>query len=155
MIVGLAAVLPTAPAWAQDSTPSPEELWEAYPLEPGQAAPTASADASPVASVAAPGREAGQQDDGGAIPLAVPIGLAALLALGAGVGFGRRRRQRPAEVVEAPPVTPRRFQWRDYPPPARPAPPPPPVPGRPPPFEAGLEEARRAPALRPKHEERR
>jgi hypothetical protein len=150
VIVGLVALLLAArPAWAQESTPTPKALWEP-PLAPGQAP-------RPAAS-AAPRRAA--SDGGGGIPLAVPIGLAVLLAgAGAGVGLGRRRRTPAAPVVpETPPVeapAPRRFQWREYPTPARPAPPPPPVPGRAPPFEAGLEEERRAPEPRAKQQERR
>jgi hypothetical protein len=155
VVVGLVALLPAAsPSWAQESTPSPKELWEAYPLEPGQQAPTASPAAAATAAPTRPVSDTG----GGGIPLAVPIGLAALLAFGAGVGLGRRRRARKAAVSEAPPPvqpTPRRFEWRDYPPPARPAPPPP-IPGRTPPrFEAGLESDRGTPALRAKQEGRR
>jgi hypothetical protein len=177
VIAGL-ALAPAAPAWAQDSTPSPKELWEAYPLEPGQAAPTVSP-SSGVSS--APARPA---SDSGGIPLAVPIGLAALLAFGAGVGLRRRRRETVAAALRwpwrreraAPDVAaalqwprrreraaqdvaaaaPRRFDWRAYPPPPRPAPPPPPVPGRAPPrFEAGLEHDNGAPAPRAAHGERR
>ncbi|WP_169542326.1 hypothetical protein [Solirubrobacter soli] len=144
------AVLSPAPARAQEQTPSPKELWQAYPLQPGQApatvtpGPSASASAAPSAT---PAGAVSADDGGGGVPLAVPIGLAAVLAFGAGVGLGlRRRRERPIEEpAAAEPVAPRRFQWRDYPQPARPAPPPPPVPGaRAPSFEAALEAERDA-----------
>jgi hypothetical protein len=141
MVTGLAALLlqGSSSAWAQDAskTPSPKELWEAYPLEPSEAPPTATPSpelgagarvtATPTATPAA------SSDDGG-VPLAVPIGLAALLAFGAGAGLGlHRRRERPAEespVAADEPPEPQSFPRRHYPEPARPAPPPPPVPGQ-------------------------
>jgi len=138
MVIGLAALLQvSSTAWAQEAskTPSPKELWEAYPLEPGQTPPTATASpeldagarvtATPTATPA---------EDGGGVPLAVPIGLAALLAFGAGAALGlHRRRERPMQetpvAAEEPPAPPT-FPRRTYPEPARPAPPPPPVPGQ-------------------------
>jgi hypothetical protein len=60
-----------------------------------------------------------------------------------GLLLSHRRGRTRAEltVAVAGPAEPKRFQWRDYPPPARPAPPPPPVPGGPS-FEAALERER-------------
>ena len=109
--MGLAVALQVTPsAWAQEptSTPSPKELWEAYPLEPGEAPPTAtpsaefSAAPSATPTSTAKPRAAASDDGGGGVPLAVPIGLAALLALGTGVGVGvHRRRGRPGEAALA------------------------------------------------------
>jgi hypothetical protein len=132
-------------AWAQEasSTPSPKELWDAYPLEPEQAPATV----TPSVSVS-PGAVGSPDDDGG-VPLAVPLGLAALIACGAGLGLAVLRRRttaaQPPVLVREEPERPKRFQWRDYPQPARPAPPPPPVPGaRGPSFQAALEDERAA-----------
>jgi hypothetical protein len=108
-------------AHAQERTPSPEALWEAYPLEPGeaplQAEPDAQAEPAPA-----------PEEDGG-VSWLIPVMLAAPLVFLAGMALGRRRRRSPV-VVPAPvaPPAPKRFDWREYPPPARPAPPPPPVP---------------------------
>jgi len=157
-------------AWAQDpsGSPSPQDPSPAYPLNPGETPPTATA--SPQLDDEASATPAASRGDDGGVPPALPIGLAALLA-GAGLGLvALRRRERPAEpaavaaAAESPP--PKRFQWRDYPEPARPAPPPPPVPGAAPPpppapgarspkFEVGLEEERSTSPPRPKQREAR
>ena len=156
-VLGLVVAGPSA--WAQERTPTPKELWEAYPLDPDKAPASQLPSATPAEFGAAPqaGSEGGAADeDGSGIPLVVPITLAALLAFGAGVALGRRRRSQRAAAVEAAadpppaePAPPKRFVARDYPPPARPAPPAPPVPARPAQFEAGLETEERQPAARP------
>jgi hypothetical protein len=95
-------------------------------------------------------------DDGAGMPWLVVILLAAPLVFAGGLLLGHRRNRdkaEPAVTVTEPPA-PKRFQWRDYPEPARPAPPPPPVPGsRAPGFEVGLEEARSAGPARTKQRE--
>ena len=148
-------------AWAQDpsGSPSPQDPSPAYPLNPGETPPTATA--SPQLDDEASATPAASRGDDGGVPPALPIGLAALLAAGAGLGLvALRRRERPAEpaavaaAAESPP--PKRFQWRDYPEPARPAPPPPPVPGaKSPKFEVGLEEERSSSPPRAKQREAR
>jgi hypothetical protein len=178
VVAGLAALpLATPAAWAQDRSaspspsPSPSQLWEAYPLVPQDAPATATPSEAATESAASPApRRAASSpttgvrgDDGGGVPLAVPIGLAALLAFGAGMGIGRVRRRDRLERVElervesggapAQPPAPKRFQWRDYPEPARPAPPPPPPPPVAPTFKAALEEQRAAASTRAKQEE--
>jgi MYXO-CTERM domain-containing protein len=166
-------LLPAATsAWAQDAdgTPTPKELWEAYPLDPGETPPTATATASAEmnAGPKVTPAPASSSDDGGGggIPLVVPIALAALLALGAGVGLSRRRGRgsedggggeiekpeppapRPSQPEFQAPITEatvpaRRFEKRKYAQPARPAPPPPPVPGgHGPDFEVALDDER-------------
>jgi hypothetical protein len=171
VVVGLSALLPGAPAaWAQDAaataSPSPKELWEAYPLAPKDAPATATPSEAATEGSASPApRRAGSSrpaaSDGGGTSLAVPIGLAALLAFGAGVGLGRVRRRDRLEreesaAVPAEPAAPKRFEWRDYPKPARPAPPPPPPPSPAngaPTFKAALEAQRAATSPRAKQEE--
>jgi len=153
-VLGLVAAGPSA--WAQERTPTPKELWEAYPLDPDEAPASQLPSATPAEFGAAPqtGSEAAADEGGGGIPLVVPITLAALLAFGAGVALGRRRRERAAaaaaaEPPPAEPAPPKRFVARDYPQPARPAPPAPPVPARPARFEAGLEAEAAQPSARP------
>ena len=189
LALALAALaLAGAPAAAQERTPSPEELWEAYPLDPGSTPLPADPDAEIVRS-----QTAAAPDD--SLPLIVPIMLIAPLVLIAGLALRSRRRApaggpmraaespRQARAAEpaprfpaakrAPRVTaaepasptraaepapparagepapparagalappdraaeparsagdpvPRRFDWREYPRPVRPAPPPP------------------------------
>jgi hypothetical protein len=126
VVIGLAALLQAgSSAWAQERTPSPQELWEAYPLEPDQAPATATPSAEFRAGPSATPKAA-PPDDGG-MPWLLVLLLAAPPVFAAGLLIGRRRHRAPS----APPVAaepPRRFQWRDYPEPARPAPPPPPPP---------------------------
>jgi hypothetical protein len=168
VVIGLAAVLlPGATARAQEPgatpSPSPQELWQAYPLAPEDAPATATPSeaategAGSPAPSPTPAKSAAGDDDGGGIPLAVPIVLAALLAFGAGVGLGRVRRGERLKRVEAAadpqpvePPAPKRFQWRDYPEPSRPAPPPP-APGET--FKAALEAQRNGASSRAKQEE--
>jgi hypothetical protein len=175
VVLGFAAVLlPGSAARAQEPdatpSPSPKELWQAYPLAPEDAPATATPSeaategaTSPTPARTASSRPPARDDGGGGIPLAVPIGLAALLAFGAGIGLGRVRRSERAEHIEpvadpqpVEPPAPKRFEWRDYPEPSRPAPPPPPPPG---PgngkttFKAALEAKRTGASSRAKQEE--
>ena len=117
-------------AWAQEPTrtPSPKELWEAYPLDPGVAppVPTASAEFDAAPTVTAAPAAASSEDDGGRGWLVVALLPFALGLFGAGVLLGRRRwRERAVATPAASPPEPKRFDWRTYPPPSRPAPPPP------------------------------
>jgi len=117
-------------AWAQEPTrtPSPKELWEAYPLDPGEApaVPTPSAEFDAAPTVTAAPAIAPSEDDGGRGWLVVALLPFALGLFGAGVLLGRRRwRERAVETPVSAPPEPKRFDWRTYPPPARPAPPPP------------------------------
>ncbi|MDA0162482.1 hypothetical protein OM076_19570 [Solirubrobacter ginsenosidimutans] len=155
-----------SPAWAQDatSTPSPKELWNAYPLAPEDAPATATPSEAATEGAATPTpRQAGAappvKDDGGT-GWVIPVIVAALLAFGLGLSIGRRRRRERLEAAEAAgdspavePPAPKRFQWRDYPEPARPAPPPPPPPNGAPTFKAALREQRAAASKRAKQEE--
>lgn len=131
--------------------PDPRELWETYPLEPGQGTPTVRlpADSAP-RRVPAP-KAGADADSGGGASVPVLAGIA-LLALGLGVVGGRRVRRSPGSAPAsapapsakpaAPPAPPRqRAPSRPIPsaPPVEPAPPPPPAPARapaPPPPEA-------------------
>jgi hypothetical protein len=156
-------------AWAQDasSTPSPKELWNAYPLAPEDAPATATPSEAATEGAATPTpRQAGAappaaaKDDGGSAGWVIGVIVAALLAFGLGLAIGRRRRRERLEAAEAvgdsPPVeppAPKRFQWRDYPEPARPAPPPPPPPNGVTTFKAALKEQRAAASKRAKQEE--
>jgi len=122
----VAALLVLAPvAQAQERTPSPKELWNAYPLDAPHS-PTATA------TVTATSRRPAAQAGSGPPMMLVAIAPVALLALAGGVVLRRRGRGAPAEPAITPDPMPasRRFDWRTYPPPARPAPPAPPVPGR-------------------------
>ena len=145
-------------ASAQERTPSPKELWDAYPANPG-GEPTIPPDERATATPTASGGVAGAQatssgspgdasSDGGPPLVPAPIMIAiAALALGGGVLLWRRHRSRwgvsralalryvdedvaePAPPPPPPPV-PKPVR-RDFPPPARPAPPaPPPPPAR-------------------------
>ena len=158
MVIGLAVLLQAgSSAWAQDAspTPSPKALWDAYPLQPDQAPATATPSAEFRASPSAtPARSESSDDDG--MPWIVVVLLAAPLVFAAGLLIGHRRSRAPGarEATGREPAAPKRFQWRDYPEPSRPAPPPPPVPGaRAPSFEVALEEQRAAGAARPKERE--
>jgi hypothetical protein len=164
VVIGLAALLQAgSPAWAQEpaKTPSPKELWEAYPLDPGQAPPTATPSAelraSPSVTPSASPARAASPDDGGLSWLVVLL-LAAPPVFAAGLLLGhlrsRARAAPPPAVAPSEPPAPKRFQWREYPKPARPAPPPPPVPGaRAPSFEVALEDERAAATTRTKQKE--
>jgi hypothetical protein len=127
-------------SWAQTSTrsPSPKELWNAYPLDPGGTALNLNQALPPVEANAAPS-PSGSDDDGG-FPAGIAIALAAAaFTAGLALGRGRRRetqtetamavRPEPSAGNASPAASERRFVWRDYPPPSRPAPPPPPPPG--------------------------
>jgi hypothetical protein len=127
-------------------TPTPKELWNAYPLQPrkGGALPSATAGASPRASVApsrspAPTPVSATSGSGGIGWL--PPALAAALAFAGGLVLGRRRRTAPPAAPAAPapeaaraarpqppvtpPAAPRPLQPRRVP--APPPPPPPPA----------------------------
>src|SRR3954471_14936196 len=114
LCAGLAAAVlalvaaPSASAGRGHPTPSGEELWQAYPLNPSPTATTASATptVSP-APTAAPARRPAPADDG---PPLLPIGLAILAAGAAAAGALAIRRRRaptpppakPAPVAVAP-----------------------------------------------------
>jgi hypothetical protein len=131
MLLGLVLLGAPGSSSAQESapSPSPKELWNAYPLDPGGTSPTVEPQSPVETTNAAPSPSAG---DGG-FPTVIVIVLAAgAFAAGLALGRGRRRPTQtdPASSVRAGDPSPeRRFTARDYPPPARPAPPPPPVPG--------------------------
>jgi hypothetical protein len=90
--------------------PSPEELWEAYPLDPGQAG-TQSADPAPTPTAAparrtdSPAQTAAEADDGGPLVL-VLAGVVAAFAVGLGAGDLRRRRRRRAGAAAVAERTP-------------------------------------------------
>jgi hypothetical protein len=122
VLVLLAAASATTPAPAAPTgDPSPQELWRAYPLEPGHAAPSVRLPASsavsrtPVPATTHPAASGGSP--GWLLVLA--IGAATLL-LGILAGH-RARRPQLAATAPAPPATPE---------PAPPAPPPDPEPRR-------------------------
>ena len=123
-------------AQASARSPSPEELWNAYPLDPGGTTLTMEPAAPPAETDAARSQSPSDSDDASGFPAGVAIALAAA-AFTAGLALGRRRETEPAMTVRAEPsvgkpspaASERRFVWRDYPPPSRPAPPPPPPPG--------------------------
>ena len=95
--------------------PRPEELWDAYPLDPGQegaepADPAPTPTAAPVHRTGSPGRSAASEGDDGAVLVpALICGAAFVVGLGAGVVVRRRRRRataaRVAERKLAPTVT--------------------------------------------------
>jgi hypothetical protein len=133
VVIALAALLlagSSASAQEPSSTPSPKALWDAYPLDPDKVpatvTPSAELGASPSAT---PSRPAAPDEDG--LPWLVVVALAAPLVFAAGLLIGHRRNRAPSRppAIAGPPSAPKRFQWRDYPEPSRPAPPPPPVPG--------------------------
>jgi hypothetical protein len=142
----------SARAQEASPSPSPKALWDAYPLQPEEAPATATPSAEFRAS---PSATPASSDDEG-MPWIVVVLLAAPLVFAAGLLIGHQRSRSP-DAAEAPrreAAAPRRFQWRDYPEPSRPAPPPPPVPGaRAESFEVALEEQRAAGAARPKERE--
>ena len=128
LVVGV-VLLGAAPgsSWAQRS-PSPRELWNAYPLDPDSRELIVKQAPPPVASAAAPSPSSSGAGDDLGLLAGVAIALAAA-AFTAGLVFGRRRRE-PATAVAVNPASERRVVWRVHPPPLRPAPPPPPLPGR-------------------------
>ena len=117
-------VSPAAAAQTQKQNPSPEQLWDAYPLAPDQAGPEPS-DPAPTPT-AVPSRDAGRpavqatpapSDDSGGVPVAVII-VGAVFAVGIAIGAGAftfgvgigagalgRRRQR-AAVAQRPAARP-------------------------------------------------
>ena len=131
--VAFSCLLLVASAAAQQRDPTPKELWDAYPLQPEEApaVPTPGSDVpEPVASPRA--AAVVEPDDGGGLPWFVVIMLATPLVVAAAMLLSDRRRRRPAPVTAeqiAPPAIVKNgaaFDWRVYPPPARPAPPAPP-----------------------------
>jgi hypothetical protein len=135
MLVGLVLLGVPGSSLAQESTPgpSPEELWNAYPLDPGDSSPTVEPLSPPAEATNATSSQSpsGSGDDG-AFPTGVVVLVLTAAAFTAGLALGRGRRRGRAIKTE-PVITPppeRRFAARVYPPPARPAPPPPPVPAR-------------------------
>jgi hypothetical protein len=79
MVIGLCAL--PAPALAQERTPSPQELWEAYPVdpEPKLAAPARTAEATRVPSDAATSPAVAVPTGGDDVLFFLGIGLGALL----------------------------------------------------------------------------
>lgn len=142
MVIGLVLLAGPGSSSAQESSrrPSPEELWNAYPLDPGGTSLAVDQGSPPAeANLAQPPAPSGSDDDSG-LPAGVVIALAIAPAFIAGLALGRARwRATETETAtavraEAPsPASPaapeRRFVRRGYPPPSRPAPPPPPPPG--------------------------
>ena len=132
MLVLLLLAVPSAWAQEREREPTPKELWDAYPLQPGEASPTPTvgSDVPSARTVVAP-----TDDEEPGTPWYVPALLAVPLAVGAAVIAADRRRRRARAEAEAaaPPMARRSFGWEHFPPPARPAPPAPP----PPPFRGG------------------
>lgn len=110
--------------------PSPEELWEAYPLDPGQAGaqpadPAPTPTAAPTRRTGSTAQPAAEADEGGPLVL-VLAGVVAAFAVGLGAGDLRRRRRRrtgaapmpapapaaaalPPRPIAVPPLPARRF----------------------------------------------
>ena len=119
----VAAALAAPPATADQREPTPKELWDAYPLSPDESTP-APTPGSDVPAPAVPPRAEPGQDDGGGLPWFVPIMLAAPLVVVAAILLRERRpRYLTTERTEPAKTKPAAFDWRRYPPPARPAPP--------------------------------
>lgn len=128
LVLALALLLPAVPAPAQERDPSPQELWDAYPLEPGAspAVPTPGTDIPDPTPAAAPAAPA--PDDGS--PWLVPVSALALVGALSVVLLRRRRTEpEPAAPPAAPDVERLTIEWRVAPPPPAPPAPPPPVNG--------------------------
>src|SRR5690349_756760 len=125
LVLALALWLPTAPSQAQKQDPSPKELWDAYPLQPGEtpAVPTPGSDIPAPTPAAAEPRDAGT-------PWTVPLaGLTAVGALSFVLLRRRRAQPEPAAAPTASNVERLTIEWRVGPPPPAPPAPPPPVNG--------------------------
>jgi hypothetical protein len=124
----IALLLPVTSTSAEPREPTPKELWDAYPLKPEESPPVA----TPGTEIGVPSSSGASQEDDHALPWFVPLMLVAPLAVVAAMMLVEHRRRaattRPADQTA--PTTAgtahRSFDWRDYPPPARPAPPAPP-----------------------------
>ncbi len=88
-------------AVATAPTPSPKELWEAYPLKPKTAERIVTA--TPTARAAAPAAVTPKRDSRGGGVAPIVIGGAAVLAFAGGLLLGRLRRRQPPEPVAAAP----------------------------------------------------
>jgi hypothetical protein len=124
MAVGGLSAAPSASADQRE--PTPKELWDAYPLHPEDSTPMPTPGSDAPTAVATPRADAGQEEGG--MPWFVPIMLAVPLMIAVGIVVVEWRARHPA-TEPAEPLETRRatFDWRLYPPPARPAPPPPPT----------------------------
>ncbi len=98
----------TAPT-AGAQTPSPEQLWDAYPLDPGdQRADPADPAPTPMAGTdrgtVPPGPQAAGEDGDSGLRIPVLIGVVAAFAVGLGAG-GLARRRAAATAAELKPAT--------------------------------------------------
>ena len=104
IVVGIAVSAAHAVSFAAAQEPRPEELWDAYPLDPGQegaepADPAPTPTAAPVRGTGSPGRSAENEGDGTLVIPALIGGAAFGVGLGAGVLVRRRRRHATAARV--------------------------------------------------------
>ena len=110
VVIGMPAAFVPAVASAAAQEPSPEELWQAYPLEPGQEgaepadpAPTATATVAPIRRGGSPAETAAGEGNSGGLLLPILFGgVVAAFAVGLGTGEIRRRRRVGAATVAAP-----------------------------------------------------
>jgi hypothetical protein len=116
MLVVAAALAVCSPLAAAADDPTPEQLWNAYPLNPPAKGPQLDVPASSGVATPAP-TKAPAADEGSGFPLALVIGIGAgLFAIGLLIG-SRRRARAPAPKAPAPPPGPRpgatcEIRWR-------------------------------------------
>jgi hypothetical protein len=118
MLVAVAALGAfTAPAVAADK-PTPEQLWDAYPLDPPAKGPQLQVPASGAAAPTASPKTAPAPDAGSGFPLALVAGIgAALFVIGVVLGSRRHRARRPAPAAAQSPSGPHpgatcEIRWR-------------------------------------------
>jgi hypothetical protein len=153
----------TAAAATTTTDPAPQELWQAYPLQPGQGTPSVRLPASSAAlrpPAPAAARDPGTTDGGGAPGWLLVVAVGAMTLLLGALAGRRARRPQPAaaSVAAAPavqpepaaPVAPARAQTAPAPPRPPPAPEPPRPRAAPPePFAMPTEPRRAPPEPRP------
>jgi hypothetical protein len=96
-------------------TPTPEQLWDAYPLDPPAKGPRLHVPASGAAAPAAGQENAPAADEGSGFPLALAVGIGmALFAVGLTLGSRRHRTRRPGPASAAPlrPGATCEIRWR-------------------------------------------
>jgi hypothetical protein len=93
--------------------PTPEQLWEAYPLEPPAKGPQLEVPASGAATPAAGRETAPSADEGSGFPLALAVGIGmALFAVGLALGGRRHRNRRAAPAAGWRPGATCEIRWR-------------------------------------------
>jgi hypothetical protein len=118
MLVAVAALCASPTLAVAADKPTPEQLWNAYPLDPPGKGPELEVPASGAATPTAAPKTAPARDAGSGFPVGLAVGIGiALFAIGMVLGSRRHRNRRPAPAAAKPPPGPRpgatcEIRWR-------------------------------------------